>query len=82
MIDQKISEVADSIDYLSEQFRRKEGEMGSHNVVHALDRIARSLWDGLRAEGYDSTIPDGLFAVAQSLNKIADAINQSKGESE
>jgi hypothetical protein len=50
--------------------------------VHALDRIAHSLWDGLRAEGFDSTIPDGLFAVAQSLNKIADAINQSKGESE
>ena len=82
MSDQKVNEVAESIDYLSEQFRCKEGTMGSHNVVHALDRIAHSLWDGLRAEWFDSTIPDGLFAVAQSLNKIADAINQSKGESE
>ena len=81
MSNKKVNEIAESIDYLSEQFHREEGTMASHNVVHALDKIAHSLWDGLRAEGFDYTIPDGLFAVAKSLNRIADAINQSKGES-
>lgn len=82
MNDQKMHQVADSIDYLSKQFQRKEGTVGSDNIVHALDRVARSLWDGLRADGSDYTIPDGLFAVATSLDKIADAINQAKGENQ
>jgi len=82
MSDQKVSQVADSIHYLAEQFRPEDETSRSNGIVEALDRIANSLWDGLRAEGGDSTIPDGLFAVAESLDKIADAINQNKGESE
>ena len=54
--------------------------MHSIDIVNAIDGVAHSLWDGLRANGFDSTIPDGLFAVSESLDKIADAINKSRGD--
>tara|TARA_R100001129_G_scaffold128824_2_gene90829 strand:+ start:2136 stop:2378 length:243 start_codon:yes stop_codon:yes gene_type:complete len=80
MSDQKVNQIADSIAYLAEQFQRETGSLGSNNIVEGLDKIAHSLWDGLRNDGGDNTIPDALYAVSESLDKIADAINKGKGE--
>jgi hypothetical protein len=73
----KTNEVADSIAYLAEQFQGDDTNerIASTNIVNALDEIAHSLWDGSRANGFDDTIPDALFAVSRSLDKIAEAIS-------
>jgi len=78
----KTPEIADSIAFLAEQFQGQHttSTMHSINIVNAIDRVAHSLWDGLRANGFDSTIPDSLFAVSESLDKIADAINKNRGD--
>ena len=78
----KTPEIADSIVFLAEQFQGQHttSTMHSINIVNAIDRVAHSLWDGLRANGSDNTIPDGLFAVSESLDKIADAINKNRGD--
>jgi hypothetical protein len=78
----KTPEIADSIAFLAEQFQGQHttSTMHSINIVNAIDRVAHSLWDGLRANGSDNTIPDGLFAVSESLDKIADAINKNRGD--
>ena len=78
----KVSEVADSIAYLAEQFQgvQHTGSSASANIVNALDRIAHSLWDGLRNDGGDNTIPDALFSVSRSLDKIAEAIKDKGSE--
>ena len=81
MSQEEKNDIAESIAYLAEQFQHNQLKTtGSDNIVESLDRIAHSLWDGLRAEGGDATIPNGLYAVANSLDKIAKAINNSKGE--
>jgi hypothetical protein len=41
-------------------------------IAKSLDRIANSLWDGLRADGNDYTMPDALFEIAKALNRVAD----------
>tara|TARA_Y100000310_G_scaffold217922_1_gene219040 strand:+ start:1745 stop:1996 length:252 start_codon:yes stop_codon:yes gene_type:complete len=78
----KTPEIADSIAFLAEQFQGQHttSTMHSINIVNAIDRVAHSLWDGLRANGSDNIIPDGLFAVSESLDKIADAINKNRGD--
>jgi len=78
----KANEVADSIAYLAEQFQGKHTNesIASTNIVNALDRIAHSLWDGSRANGFDDTIPDALFSVSRSLDKIAEAIKDKGTE--
>jgi hypothetical protein len=78
----KTPEIADSIAFLAEQFQGQHTASSPHsiNIVNAIDGVAHSLWDGLRANGFDSTIPDGLFAVSESLDKIADAINKNRGD--
>ena len=72
----KGSEVADSIAYLAEQFQgaHTNQSIASANIVNALDRIAHSLWDGVRNDGGDNTIQYALFSVSRSLYKIAEAI--------
>ena len=83
MSETKTNEIAKSITYLAEQLRGEStgSTIPSINIVNAIDRVAHSLWDGLRSNGFDSTIPDGLFAVSVSLDKIADAIKKEKGDS-
>jgi len=78
----KTPEIADSIAFLAEQFQGQHTTSTVHsiNIVNAIDGVAHSLWDGLRANGSDNTIPDGLFAVSESLDKIADAINKNRGD--
>jgi len=85
----KTPEIADSIAFLAEQFQGQHTTSTVHSinivnaidgVAHSLDGVAHSLWDGLRANGSDNTIPDGLFAVSKSLGKIADAINKNRGD--
>jgi hypothetical protein len=41
-------------------------------IYKALDRVANSLWDGLRGDRNDYTMPDALFEIARALNRIAD----------
>ena len=78
----KVSEVADSIAYLAEQFQgaHTNQSIASANIVNALDRISHSLWDGLRNDGGYNTIPDALFSVSRSLDKIAEAIKDKGSE--
>ena len=80
----KTPEIADSIAFLAEQFQGQHTTSTVHsiNIVNAIDGVAHSLWDGLRANGSDNTIPDGLFAVSKSLGKIADAINKNRGDTQ
>ena len=82
MSETKQPEIADSIAFLAEQFQGQHTTSTVHsiNIVNAIDGVAHSLWDGLRANGSDNTIPDGLFAVSESLDKIADAINKNRGD--
>jgi len=91
------NDIAEAIAYLAEQFQHSQLKAtGSENIVESLDKIAHSLWDGLRAEGGDATIPNGLFAIAKSLDlvmhnglfaiarsldKVAEAINNNRGGS-
>ena len=82
MSETKQPEIADSIAFLAEQFQGQHTTSTVHsiNIVNAIDGVAHSLWDGLRANGSDYTIPNGLFAVSESLDKIADAINKDRGD--
>ena len=52
-------------------------------IYKSLDRVANSIWDGLKDDGNDYTTSSSIFAIAKSLNKIANKyatslINQSK----
>ena len=52
-------------------------------IYKSLDRVANSIWDGLKDDGNDYTTSSSIFAIAKSLNKIADTyttslINQAK----
>ena len=40
-------------------------------IYKALDRVANSIWDGLRDDENDYTIPGSVFAIAKALNKVA-----------
>ena len=40
-------------------------------IYKALDRVANSIWDGLRDDENDYTMPGAVFAIAKSLNKVA-----------
>ena len=76
------NDIAEAIAYLAEQFQHSQLKAtGSENIVESLDKIAHRLWEGLREEGGDATIPNGLFAIARSLDKVAEAINNNRGGS-
>ena len=69
-----MNNIADAITYLAEQFN----DTNERNMYSAVQNVSRSLWDGLRADGTDETIPDSVFSIAIQLNKLVKAIEQSK----
>ena len=41
-------------------------------IYKSLDRVANSIWDVLKDDGNDYTMPYALFEIAKALNRVAD----------
>jgi len=70
MSETKTNEVADSITFLAEQLKVSE-DMFDYNIANVFDNIVKSFYNDSNA-----TMVDGLYAISESIDKLARAINK------
>lgn len=69
---EKKDQLADSITYLAEQLKA-DGDVFDYNITHVFDKLSKNIYNSFRND-FDANVVDGLYAISESIDKLAKAI--------
>ena len=68
--------LSDSIEFLAEQLQSSK-DVFDYNITDAFDNISTNIYNSFRND-HNANVVDGLYAISESIDKLAKAIEKSK----